>query len=122
MFSFSTLEEFAKIREVVRKKLTEMLVSGVEPFFVAINEAVNNAIFHGNKEDITKKVHLSIIQMPDEIRVVIRDEGTGFVPVQTASEELPENGRGIEIIKHCVDHYYFNLEPSELVLIKKIAG
>ncbi len=123
MFYFSTVEEFAKIRETVRKKLTEMLVAGVDPFFVAVNEAVNNAIFHGNKQDKSKKVRLSILRLPEEVRVIIRDEGQGFESAKVITEpDLRESGRGIEIIRHCVDHYYFNLNPSEMVLIKKIAS
>lgn len=122
MFCFSTVEEFSKVRETVREKLTEMLATGVEAFFVAINEAVNNAIFHGNKQDKTKKVHLTITSLPGEVRVIIRDEGQGFVPAKADTKEgLQESGRGIEIIEHCVDHFYFNLEPSEMVLIKKVA-
>lgn len=123
MFCFSTVEEFSGIREAVRKKLTEMQVRGVDPFFVAINEAVNNAIFHGNKQDKNKKVHLTIMRLPGEVRAIIRDEGQGFAPVPANPEAgLQENGRGIEIIGHCVDHYYFNLEPSEMVLVKKDAS
>lgn len=121
MFCFSTMEEFANIRETVRKKLTEILVAGVDPLFVAINEAVNNAILHGNKRDQTKKVQLTIASLPGEVRVIIRDEGQGFQPVKAKScDDLRENGRGIEIIRHCVDHYYVNLHPSEMVLVKKI--
>jgi serine/threonine-protein kinase RsbW len=123
MFYFSTVEEFARVRETVRKKLAEMLVTGVEPFFVAVNEAVNNAIFHGNKQDKSKRVQLTIASLPGEVRVIIRDEGQGFVPMKEKSDDaLEERGRGIDIIGHCVDHYYFNLNPSEMVLIKKVAS
>lgn len=123
MYCFSTVEEFAQLREVVRKKLKEILVTGVDAFFVAINEAVNNAIFHGNKQDKTKKVQLTITSMPGEVRVIIRDEGQGFTPANTSEDEgLRETGRGIEIIKHCVDRYYYTSEPSEMVLIKKITS
>jgi Anti-sigma regulatory factor (Ser/Thr protein kinase) len=120
MYCFSTVEEFAQLREAIRKKLKEMLATGVDAFFVAINEAVNNAIFHGNKQDQTKKVQLTINSMPGEVRVIVRDEGQGYTPVNGNGEEgLRETGRGIEIIRHCVDQYYFNSEPSEVVLIKK---
>lgn len=123
MFYFSTVEEFAQIRETVRKKLAEMLVSGVDPFFVAVNEAVNNAIFHGNKQDKSKRVRLTIASLPGEVRVIIRDEGGGFTPTKEKNKDvLGESGRGIEIIEHCVDHYYFNFNPSEMVLVKKVAS
>ncbi|WP_222428026.1 ATP-binding protein [Sporomusa sp. KB1] len=117
------MKEFSELREAVREKLTEMRVAGVDPFFVAINEAVNNAIFHGNKQDETKKVQLTITNWPGEVRVIIRDEGQGFATAEAKQEEgLQESGRGIEIIRHCVDQYYFSSEPSEMVLIKKVAS
>ncbi len=122
MYCFSTMEEFSRLRESVRQKLCQLLVNGVEPLFVAINEAVNNAIFHGNKQDKTKKVHLTISSSPGEVKVIIRDEGGGYKPVEQArtEDDLRESGRGLEIIKFCVDDYYFNLQPSEIVLIKKV--
>ena len=123
MYCFSTVEEFAELREAVRNKLAEMRVTGVEPFFVAINEAVNNAIFHGNEQDKTKKVQLIITSLPGEVRVIIRDEGRGFATTKANKEDdLQESGRGMEIIRHCVDQYCFTLEPSEMVLIKKVAS
>ncbi|CQR72019.1 Anti-sigma F factor [Sporomusa ovata DSM 2662] len=123
MYCFSTVKEFSELREAVREELTEMRVAGVDPFFVAINEAVNNAIFHGNKQDETKKVQLTITNWPGEVRVIIRDEGQGFAPAEAKQKEgLQESGRGIEIIRHCVDQYYFSSEPSEIVLIKKVAS
>lgn len=121
MYCFSTVEEFSKLREAVREQLTEMRVTGIELFFVAINEAVNNAIFHGNGQDQTKKVQLTIKNLHGEVRVIIRDEGQGFVPAKVNKEDgLRESGRGMEIIRHCVDQYYFTSEPSEIVLVKKV--
>jgi len=122
MYCFSTVEEFSKLREAVREQLTEMRVTGIELFFVAINEAVNNAIFHGNRQEQTKKVQLTIKNLPGEVRVIIRDEGRGFVSVKENKEDdLRESGRGMEIISHCVDQYYVTSEPSEIVLVKKVA-
>lgn len=123
MYCFSTMEEFSRLREPIRRELGQHLVTGVEPLFVAVNEAVNNAIFHGNKQDNSKKVHLTITSSPSEVKVIIRDEGGGFKPVEQAKpeENLRESGRGLEIIGYCVDDYYFNLEPSEIVLVKKVA-
>ena len=124
MFCFSTVEEFAKLRESVRQNLTQVLASGVEPLFVAVNEAVNNAILHGNKQVKDKKVYLTITSSPSEVRVAVRDEGGGFYRLANnhTGSELRENGRGLEIIDLCVDQYYYTMQPSEIVLIKKIAG
>lgn len=122
MYCFSTMKEFSELRESVRRKLGQLLDDGVEPLFVAINEAVNNAILHGNKQDKTKKVYLTITSSPSEIKVIIRDEGGGFKPAkqQETENNLRESGRGLEIIGFCVDQYYFTVQPSEIVLIKKV--
>lgn len=123
MYCFSTMEEFSRLRESVRQKLGQLLDNGVEPLFVAINEAVNNAILHGNKQDKTKKVYLTITSSPNEIKVIIRDEGRGFKPVkqqEIEENDLRESGRGLAIIGGCVDRYYFTVQPSEIVLIKKV--
>lgn len=123
MYCFSTMEEFSRLRESVRQKLVQLLDNGVEPLFVAVNEAVNNAILHGNKQDKTKKVYLTITSSPNEIKVIIRDEGRGFKPVkqqETEENDLRESGRGLAIIGVCVDRYYFTVQPSEIVLIKNV--
>lgn len=122
MYCFSTLEQFSKLRESVRQELKQLLASEAESMFVAINEAVNNAIFHGNSGDSTKKVYLTITSSQGEIKAIIRDEGRGLDSAQNSStcETLQESGRGLEIIGFCVDCYYFNVQPSEIVLIKKI--
>lgn len=123
MYCFSTMEEFSRLRESVRQKLGQLLDNGVEPLFVAVNEAVNNAILHGNKQDKTKKVYLTITSSPNEIKVIIRDEGRGFKPVkqqETEENDLRESGRGLAIIGVCVDRYYFTVQPSEIVLIKNV--
>ena len=124
MYSFSTVEEFSKLREPVRRRLSQLLSAGGEPMFVAVNEAVNNAIFHGNKRDNSKKVHLSITGFPDEVQVTIQDEGDGLMSsVQEANaDSFRESGRGLEIIGLCVDNYYFKAPPNEMVLIKKITA
>lgn len=121
MYCFSTMEQFSNIREQVRQELKEFYAAEAEIMFVAINEAVNNAIFHGNNGDGSKKVQLEITNLPDEIKVTVRDEGHGYIPIPKTitDDELQESGRGLDIIGFCVDNYYFNEQPSEIVLIKK---
>lgn len=75
---------------------------------VATTEAVINAIQHGNKNDPTKKVKLTITANKDAVFIVVEDEGEGFDPSKLEDPRTPENilkerGRGIFIIKQLAD-------------------
>ncbi|MCA9732367.1 MAG: ATP-binding protein [Deferribacteres bacterium] len=92
---------------------------------IAITEAVNNAIYHGNKLDINKKIHYTIYSSGDSLRFLIRDEGKGFKPSDVPdplepANLLKENGRGIFILKSLMDDVYFDFSPhgTTITLIK----
>lgn len=122
MYCFSSVQEFVTLRDSINEKLMKVSGDGALRLFIAINEGVNNAIFHGNKEDSSKKVYLTIEEMPNEIKVVIRDEGQGFQNQDSdpAVDLWGEHGRGIELIEHCVDSYWRNATGNEMTLVKKI--
>lgn len=82
---------------------------------IAISEAVNNAIEHGNRGDSSKNVHLEMEELQDGIRIRVRDEGEGFNPQTVADPTDPDNllaesGRGLLIIEHLMDEV--NVVPS----------
>lgn len=75
---------------------------------VAVTEAVNNAILHGNGSDPEKSVNLSLDIDENKLQFTIQDQGTGFefedLPDPTAPENLLNpGGRGIFLIKHLAD-------------------
>src|SRR5688572_4085578 len=79
---------------------------------IAVTEAVNNAIKHGNAGDKTKNVSLSLSLNESMIKFVIKDEGKGFkydnLPDPTAPENLEKiGGRGIFLMKHLSDEVKF---------------
>ena len=79
---------------------------------IAVTEAVNNAIKHGNSSDKSKNVHLSLSLDDSMIKFVIKDEGNGFnyanLPDPTAPENLEKpGGRGIFLMKHLSDEVDF---------------
>lgn len=80
---------------------------------VAVTEAVNNAIYHGNKADPNKKVHVGFETTPQAISFSVRDEGPGFDyshlpdPTDPANLEKP-SGRGIFLMKHLADDVKFS--------------
>jgi serine/threonine-protein kinase RsbW len=82
---------------------------------IAVTEAVNNAIKHGNSSDKSKNVHLSLSLDNSMIKFVIKDEGSGFnydnLPDPTAPENLEKpGGRGIFLMKHLSDEVDFKEE------------
>ncbi len=79
---------------------------------IAVTEAVNNAIKHGNCGDKSKNVSLSLSLHENLIQFIIRDEGAGFdyehLPDPTAPENLEKpGGRGIFLMKNLSDEVNF---------------
>lgn len=122
MYCFSSLAEFAVLRESIKAELVRVFGKDALRLFIAINEGVNNAIFHGNKEDSSKKVYLTMEALSDEFKIVIRDEGEGYIN-QEIPDTIPwceERGRGLQLIEHYVDSYELSGLGNELILIKKL--
>ena len=79
---------------------------------IAVTEAVNNAIKHGNSGDRKKNVHLSLSLNDSLIKFIVKDEGQGFdyqnLPDPTAPENIEKvGGRGIFLMKHLSDQVEF---------------
>ncbi len=89
---------------------------------IAVTEAVNNAIQHGNKNDIQKKVHLYFeLLQPYQLNVGVKDEGDGFDYEHLADPTSPENidkpgGRGIFLMQHLTEKIQFNHQGREVVM------
>lgn len=79
---------------------------------IALTEAANNAIYHGNRQDPDKKVVVEFEADKDRFFFRIADEGAGFdyenVPDPTSPENLEKpNGRGVFLMRHLSDHIDF---------------
>lgn len=81
---------------------------------MAVREVVANAVKHGNKEDETKAVEITLRNSTEGFEVTVRDFGKGFavedVPDPTNPENLlKSNGRGILFMKTFMDEVeWFN--------------
>ena len=80
---------------------------------VAVTEAVNNAIYHGNQSDPSKEVHLNYEFKQEKISFSVSDQGTGFDIYNLPDPTLPENlekpnGRGIFLMKQLADQLIFS--------------
>jgi serine/threonine-protein kinase RsbW len=79
---------------------------------VALTEAVNNAITHGNKLDASKSVDVSWASENDKLKVLVSDHGSGFdynnLPDPTNPENLEKpNGRGVFLMRNLADNIEF---------------
>lgn len=79
---------------------------------IAVTEAVNNAIRHGNASDSKKNVKLSLALEDSLVKFKVEDEGKGFdyhnLPDPTAPENISKpGGRGIFLMKHLSDEVVF---------------
>ena len=88
---------------------------------VAVTEAVNNAIRHGNKFDKDKNVFLSLSVDQNLVKFEIEDEGTGFDYTNLIDPTAPENlenpgGRGIFLIRHLADEVEFRKDGRNVQL------
>lgn len=95
---------------------------------VAVRESVINAIKHGNRHDVTKRVVVEFIAAPSEMTVSIRDQGEGFDPDKLADPLAPENvlkasGRGIFLMRNFMDAVSLNRPPEggmEVRMVKRV--
>ena len=100
---------------------------------VAVRESVINAIKHGNRHDRAKQVTVEFTTgpapSPEQLVIVVRDQGQGFDPDGIADPLAPENllkssGRGIFFMRSFMDDVRLRRRPEggmEVRLVKHLA-
>lgn len=115
---------------IVTDELLEQLgVHGWSPsdifaIHLAAEEAIVNAIVHGNKLDVDKRVHVACEVSPELARIEITDEGPGFdprkVPDCTLEERLDApGGRGVMLMRSFMTRIEYNAKGNSVLLEKK---
>ena len=89
---------------------------------ISVTESVNNAIHHGNKQDNSKNVSITLNLNDNQAKFTILDEGNGFDFNDLADPTAPENidkigGRGIFLMKNLSDEVHFKNEGREVELV-----
>lgn len=117
---------------------------------VALEEAINNAMFHGNLEITSaertgdretyrallaerlrtppycnRAINLQANVTPNQATFIIRDQGPGFNPNTLPDPTDPENlekasGRGLLLMRTFMDSVEFNSEGNEVTMIKHL--
>ena len=105
--------------------LCELYQVSVEQYgnvLIALTEAANNAIIHGNKNNSDKKTEIEYNIQDNTIAFTITDEGSGFdyndLPDPTSPENIEKpQGRGIFLMNHLADEVSF-IDPGNVVELK----
>ena len=90
---------------------------------LAAEEAIVNAILHGNRLDPRKRVHVICEVSRDLFRIDIADEGPGFDPAlvpdctQDDRLEVP-SGRGVMLMRSFMTRIEYNAKGNRVVLEK----
>jgi serine/threonine-protein kinase RsbW len=90
---------------------------------LALEEALVNAIKHGNQMDRSKQVRISYQVASDRFAVRIADEGPGFNPCDVPDPVAVENlerpcGRGLLLMRHYMSEVTFQ-PPGNCVFMTK---
>jgi serine/threonine-protein kinase RsbW len=91
---------------------------------LAVEEALVNAIKHGNQMDSSRKVRVAFQVSQEKFEVLIADEGEGFDPCEVPDPTAPENlerpcGRGIMLMRHYMTTVAYN-ERGNMVSMSKL--
>jgi serine/threonine-protein kinase RsbW len=92
---------------------------------VAVTEAVNNGMIHGNKNDKLKHVIISCKLQGKTLTITITDEGVGFVPDSLPNPLHDENllragGRGVFLMKTLMESVRFNKRGNQVTMKLRI--
>lgn len=121
----SELKTARKIEPLVLAELRRHGYSEEATFAVrlALEEALANAINHGNRKDPNKNVRIDYRVDPRRAVIRVSDEGGGFdrsaVPDPTAPENLEKpSGRGIMLMEAYMTRVRWNAQGNQVEMVK----
>jgi serine/threonine-protein kinase RsbW len=114
--------EKLKVVETLVDKLSKKLGVSDEVYgkiLISTVEAVNNAILHGNKGDISKIVTVNISADGNVLDITVTDEGEGFEYGNLPDPTDPKNienlhGRGVFLMRRLADSIEYNASGNEV--------
>ena len=122
----SDVVEARRIQDEIEQMLQARHINDRDVFSIklALEEALVNAIKHGNQMDRLKKVRIVSRIYSDRIEIDITDDGPGFdpgdVPDPTAFENLERPcGRGLMLMRHYMTEVAYS-ERGNTVTMSKI--
>jgi len=124
----SDLAEARRIQELIGQALQASDYSEHDIFSIklALEEALVNAIKHGNQMDPDKRVFVAYRVTPIRFEIHITDEGKGFNPDDVPDPTAPENlerpcGRGLLLMRGFMTEVEYH-PPGNSVSMAKVKG
>ncbi len=121
----SDLSEARNLQELIEKQLRHCAFEDKEIFGIrlALEEAIVNAVKHGNRMERGKNVHVRYRIQPDRFDVGITDEGPGYNHCDVPDPLLDENlerasGRGLFLMKHYMTEVVVHPPGNRLTMSK----
>lgn len=128
---FNDFACYKYLRNGISDFIKDMIPHNSTLIEVALNEAVNNAIKHGNKKRIIVKLK---IHKNRKLTIRVKDRGQGFQVYETLRKGvdaslaaeidyslLKESGRGLLIMNQIMDKVIYNKQGNDVILIKNLA-
>ncbi len=102
----------------------------LEKIGLAVHEVVINAIIHGNRLSIEKKVIVTIASTRKQLTITVSDQGDGFdldrLPDPRSPDTLlKDSGRGIYLARAFMDEFHVQTgarSGTTVTLVKYIGG
>ncbi|NQV23580.1 MAG: ATP-binding protein [Rhodopirellula sp.] len=121
----SRLESATEVRGHLDAMLKQFDYTGSDAFGIrlSLEEAVVNAIRHGNGMDFRKNVRVALRVSRDEVWISVEDEGVGFTPEVVPDPTSPENlerphGRGLMLMRHFMTSVEYSDSGNRVELCK----
>ncbi|MEE4257064.1 MAG: ATP-binding protein [Bacteroidales bacterium] len=95
---------------------------------IALTEAFNNALFHGNQSQADKNIEIVFESKPKGLSFTVKDEGTGYDPGQVPDpldievEPESDSGRGLFLIHSLSDKVDLRDDGSCIEMFFRISG
>ena len=117
------------------RKVSSRLLSGLDRYDIdenrlfdirlCVEEAVRNAMVHGNNSDGKLSVKTAYWVDNGELNIEIEDEGPGFDHVNVDDPTHPEHimknsGRGVYLIKKLMDRVEYNDKGNKVTMVKRL--
>ena len=128
----SISSEFAAARQVEQRLISELHRHDCPDdclfaIRLALEEALSNAIKHGNGLDPDKTVTVKFCVEPEKVELIITDQGEGFdpgaVPDPTTNDHIEKpSGRGIALIRAYMDEVAYNSRGNEIRMVKLVSS